>query len=64
MVNSERKHKSQYKSFFMRPQIPTKEYDAFQAACSEVGETMTGILRRVITKIGNGDRELLDRIRL
>jgi hypothetical protein len=48
---------------FIRPSMPAGEVTAFQSACKDVGETMTSITRRMISKVAAGDTELLQRIR-
>jgi hypothetical protein len=47
----------------IRPSLPTHEMRAFQAACYDVGETMTSVVRRLAIKVAAGDKELLQRIR-
>ena len=47
----------------IRPKVPRVEMLAFQKACKGVGETMTSVVRRLVIKVANGDKELLKRIR-
>jgi hypothetical protein len=59
---SKAKKKTADKGMFIRPTVSQSDFDFFQAACRENGETITSVVRRVIVKIARGDSELLNRI--
>ena len=52
-----------YKAFTMKASIPREQYDAFKGSCAVVGETMTSVVSKLIGKVADGDRDLLDRVR-
>ena len=52
-----------YVQMDIRPMLPPHEMTAFQKECYAMGETMTSVVRRLVIKVANGDKELLKRIR-
>lgn len=58
-----KKKKNTDQQMDIRPMLPRHEMLAFQKECYAMGETMTSVVRRLVIKVANGDKELLKRIR-